>query len=86
MLIKNYIKRTRIINSIHYPKFCTNSLFNKKYIISGMEKNVKGSSLSGKEEAEFNQLLKDMNIEQKNMPDVPKRQPRITRYIYILNI
>lgn len=64
------------INSLFYI-FSKNS---KKFIISSMENITKQQSEKQKEQEEFNKLITEMGIQDKNMPDVPPKQLRVTRY------
>jgi DNA-directed RNA polymerase subunit H (RpoH/RPB5) len=56
-------------------KYYLNVFIQNKYIISRMEKHV-----CTKEQEELKKVLTELNINESNMPDIPHKQPRLTRY------
>lgn len=53
----------------------------KKNIISSMENINTEQQQKQKDQEEFKKLLNEMGIQDKNMPDIPLKQLRVTRYI-----
>jgi hypothetical protein len=70
MLIKKSL--VKILNPFKINTNCLN--IHKKYIISKMEKYA-----PRKEQEDLDKLLTEMGIKDKNMPDIPHPEPRLTR-------
>jgi len=67
------------LNITKYSKINKRSEYNKKYISYTMEKTE--SRLVGpKEEQELQTLLQELNIAEKNLPDVPPKNVRVTSF------
>ena len=53
-------------------------IIHKNYIISKMETNFKP------EQEQLKKLLEELNLTESNLPEVPKKENRITRYYFLL--